>query len=78
MNRELVNTRKAKGISQYALSEKAGVHQTTLSAIELGKIKPSIELAERIADVLGVNINTIFKIQTVKTVVLQDPTPCLN
>ena len=47
-------------MTQQQLAEKAGASRQTIIAIETGKYSPSLELAFRIADAFGVNINEVF------------------
>lgn len=54
-NRYLGNLMKASGIADYAeLSRLSGVNQTNLSNYKLGRAQPSIEILNRLADVLQV------------------------
>ena len=53
--------RKEAGLSQQALAEKAGATRQTINAIEQEKYAPSLELAFRIAQVLGVPFETVFQ-----------------
>ena len=48
--------RKARGMTQAALAEAAGVSQTTLSRLEKGHQCPSIEGIERIGAAMGVSL----------------------
>jgi putative transcriptional regulator len=50
----------ANEMTQQELAEKAGASRQTIIAIEAGKYSPSLELAFRIADAFGVNINEVF------------------
>ena len=50
----------ANEMTQQELAEKAGASRQTIIAIEAGKYSPSLELAFRIADVFGVQINEVF------------------
>jgi len=47
-------------MTQQELAEKAGASRQTIIAIEGGKYSPSLELAFRIADVFGVQVNEVF------------------
>lgn len=51
----------AEEMTQQQLAEKAGASRQTILAIEAGKYTPSLELAFRIADAFGVNINEVFE-----------------
>ena len=48
--------RKELDISQAALAEQVGVHQTMISAIERGDKAPSVAVLDRIQRVLGVEL----------------------
>lgn len=51
--------RKEKGLSQWQLSKLAGISQTAISKYELDMIKPSIDIACKLADVLGVELTDL-------------------
>ena len=48
-------------MTQQALADKIGVTRQTVNAIELGKYSPSLEVAFRIAAVLGVPLDDVFQ-----------------
>ena len=48
-------------MTQQQLADKAGVTRQTIIAIEAGKYSPSLALAFRIADALGVSIQDVFR-----------------
>lgn len=48
--------REERGMSQGQLAEKAGLIRTTVNKIERGKFSVSVDLLERICDVLGARI----------------------
>jgi transcriptional regulator with XRE-family HTH domain len=52
--------RESKGLSQEALAEAAGVHPTYVSLVELGKRKPTVEVAERLARALGQKLSSLI------------------
>lgn len=52
----LQNARRQRGLSQEELAHLASVHQTYLSGVERGKRNPTIEVLDRIAMALGVDI----------------------
>ncbi|WP_200415984.1 helix-turn-helix domain-containing protein [Virgibacillus salexigens] len=52
--------RKKKGFTQEALAKKVGLHRSTLSAIENGKMKPSLDTLERIAEALNCSMRSFF------------------
>lgn len=51
------NLRRAAGLSQEELADRAAVHQTYLSGVEQGKRNPSILVLDRIAQALGMDIH---------------------
>lgn len=51
--------RKEKGLSQIALAELCNVVQSTISDIETGDIRPSLELARRIATALNITLDDL-------------------
>ncbi|WP_352914059.1 helix-turn-helix transcriptional regulator [Mesorhizobium sp. M1348] len=53
--------RRERDLSQEKLGERANVHQTYLSQLEGSKRNPSIDLLERIAKALKVDIAELFK-----------------
>ncbi len=57
--------RKALDISQAALAEQVGVHQTMISAIERGDRAPSVAVLDRIQRVLGVELLPVPTADTV-------------
>lgn len=52
--------RKRKNLSQNKLSEKISIESNYLSRIEVGASYPSLEVLERIADALKVEMKTLF------------------
>ena len=57
---EVQKIRKEKNITQEVLAKSVGVTRRTIISLEKGNYIPSLLLALRIADVLNVNINSIF------------------
>lgn len=47
-------------MTQQDLAERVGVTRQTINAIELGKYSPSLEVAFRIAAVLGASLEDVF------------------
>jgi putative transcriptional regulator len=47
-------------MTQQDLAERVGVTRQTINAIELGKYSPSLEVAFKIAVVLGVRLEDVF------------------
>lgn len=52
--------RTARGLTQQALADAAGATRQTIIAVEAGKYSPSLELAFRIARVLGAPFEAVF------------------
>lgn len=57
----LINLRKARGLTQSALAEQLGISRGRYSLYELGLRKLPVDLALRIADVLGVSVRELFE-----------------
>jgi transcriptional regulator with XRE-family HTH domain len=53
--------REKLGLSQEDFADKAGIHRTYISAIELGKVAISIVIAKKLADTLGVPVSRLFQ-----------------
>lgn len=51
-------------MTQQQLAEKTGSSRQTINAIEAGKYSPTLELAFRIADAFGLDINEVFQHET--------------
>lgn len=52
--------RMRSGLSQAALARRAGIGQTSVSAIETGKQSPTVDTLERICQALGVALEQFF------------------
>ncbi|MBK9495483.1 MAG: helix-turn-helix transcriptional regulator [Xanthomonadales bacterium] len=52
--------REKKGWSQDRLSEESGLHRTYISGIERGVRNPTIEIVQKIAVALDVDIQELF------------------
>jgi transcriptional regulator with XRE-family HTH domain len=57
----LKEIRKAKGLSQEQLAEKANLHRTYIGMIERAEKNITILNIEKIANALEVNINSLFE-----------------
>jgi transcriptional regulator with XRE-family HTH domain len=58
----VVRQRRLKqGLSQEAFADKAGIHRTYISSIELGKVQVSIQIADQLAGALGVPLSVIWR-----------------
>lgn len=53
--------REKLGISQEVFAERADVHRTYVSSIELGKVNVGIEVANEIATALGVRLSELIR-----------------
>ncbi|MFT4186321.1 MAG: helix-turn-helix transcriptional regulator [Micrococcaceae bacterium] len=63
MDNLLKELRKAKGLTQKQLAQLAGCSSRSIISIEQGKYKPSITLAYKLAQLLGTNIEKLFKLE---------------
>jgi len=61
MNNTLKALRNARGLTQQQLAEALSVSRQTVISIETGKYDPSLPLAFRIAQLLGVRIEDVFQ-----------------
>ena len=53
--------REQIGLSQEEFAEKAGIHRTYVSSIELGKVSVGIEVANQLAFALGKRLSDLVK-----------------
>jgi transcriptional regulator with XRE-family HTH domain len=53
--------RRQLGLSQEDFADKAGIHRTYVSSIELGKVQVSIGIAHQIAVALEVPLSTFWR-----------------
>ncbi|MFD3446690.1 helix-turn-helix transcriptional regulator [Microbacteriaceae bacterium 4G12] len=60
MKNQIRELRKKQGLSQEKLAEKCKVSRQTINAIENDKYDPTLELAFRLAKVLGVKVDDVF------------------
>ena len=51
--------RERLGLSQEEFAERANVHRTYISSIELGKVSMGIEIAHALADALGMRLSEL-------------------
>lgn len=61
IGRHLRKIREAKGISQEALSSKAGYYHTYVNKIEQGQYSPSMHTVWRLSHALGMSLDDFFK-----------------
>ena len=57
----LAQVRKARGLSQRALAEKAGVSRVTIARIETDKISPTLRTFEQLAAALDVPVSELIE-----------------
>lgn len=62
LDRAIRRLREERDISQEAFAQKAKVHRTTMSAIERGITNISVDIAERIANALGISLAELFAV----------------
>lgn len=55
------NERQKLGLSQEDFAEKARVHRTYISSIELGKVSVGIEIASELASALGLRLSELVR-----------------
>ena len=53
--------RTAKGLTQEQLANECGVQRTTITMIELGENKPSVELAKKLGEILEIDWKGFFE-----------------
>jgi len=53
--------REAKGLSQEALADIAGLHRTYISSVERGEKNFTVDTLERLAEALAVDIRDFFE-----------------
>ncbi len=49
-----------RGLSRHELADRVEVHPQTIGAIERGQFNPTIEVALRLGEVLGVGLDALF------------------
>ncbi|GLQ76889.1 transcriptional regulator [Mesorhizobium huakuii] len=53
--------RRARGLSQEELAHQAGIDRTYISALERNVYNASIDVVDRLAEVLGVDVGELLK-----------------
>ena len=61
------NLRRARGLSQEELADRAQVHQTYLSGVERGVRNPSLLVLARVADALAVDVEKLLTQRALST-----------
>lgn len=59
--RAVRNEREKLGLSQEDFAERANVHRTYISSIELGKVSVGIEVANSLAVALGIRFSELIR-----------------
>ena len=59
--RAVRSARKSLGLSQEDFAERADVHRTYISSIELGKVSVGIEIASNLAIALGMRLSDLIR-----------------
>lgn len=57
---KLIGIRKSQRISHQTLADAAGISRSSISHIENGKTKPSLQSCLKIANALGVNLGDLI------------------
>lgn len=57
---DLKKERKSKGMTQQELADKCGVIRQTIAEYESGRIKPSVPVAIKLGDALGIEWSKFF------------------
>ena len=60
LSQRLREVRKAKGMTQQELAEKAGLHLTYVGHLEAGKYHPTMFVVWKVAKALGVGLNELI------------------
>lgn len=60
---DLKSVRQQKGLTQAELAEKAGVSRKTVNTIENGVFTPSVIVALLLAQALGEQLDTLFRLE---------------
>lgn len=55
--------RVARGLSRQALADAVAVHYQTIGYLERGEYNPSLTLALRLAEVLGLSVQELFSVR---------------
>ena len=59
--RAVRQAREKLGLSQEAFAERANVHRTYISSIELGKVSVGLEVANSVAVALGMKFSELIR-----------------
>ncbi len=67
LGRQVASYRKAAGLTQEAVAERAKVAPETISRLERGSTVPSLKTLERVAEAMGVALKDLFELGTGRT-----------
>jgi transcriptional regulator with XRE-family HTH domain len=59
--RAIRSAREKHGLSQEDFAERANVHRTYISSVELGKVNVGIEIANSLAAALGLRLSELVR-----------------
>jgi len=59
--REVRRARERLGLSQEDFAERANVHRTYISSVELGKVSVGVEVANSLAAALGLRLSELVR-----------------
>lgn len=59
--RAVRHAREKTGLSQEDFAERAEVHRTYISSIELGKVSVGLEVANKLAGALGLKLSDLIR-----------------
>ena len=59
--RAIRKEREKLGLSQEEFAERADVHRTYISSVELGKVSVGIEIAQALASALGMRLSELVR-----------------
>ncbi|MGB9866576.1 MAG: helix-turn-helix transcriptional regulator [Bacillota bacterium] len=60
MRKRLIELRKTKGLTQQQVAEALGITRSFYGMIETGHRNPTLDLAKRIAEIFGADIDELF------------------
>lgn len=65
-NERLLSLRKKKKLSQFELAQSLGIHKNVLGKYERNEVKPSIDVANKMADFFEVSLDFLMGKQSVE------------
>ena len=61
VGKQIKERRVTLGITQWVLAEMAGISKNTLYKIEIGQANPTLNILNKIADILGMEVKMVVK-----------------